>query len=219
MRVALADDRALFREGLGRLLGDAGFEVTCRAADAEQLLGGLASAQPDVVVLDIRMPPTFTNEGLVAAQRIREEHPGIAVLLLSQHLETQHAFQLLENGGNMVGYLLKERVTDLDELVDALQRLGRGAPVIDPQVVADLLRRRRAADSLWDLTEREREVLALMAEGRSNQAIAAKLFLGQKTVETHISNIFLKLGLGAEPADHRRVLAVLSYLRSGPPPS
>jgi DNA-binding NarL/FixJ family response regulator len=214
VQIGLADDAALFREGLSRLLVESGFDVAFQAGDVDELMAALEARLPDAVILDIHMPPTYSNEGLLAAVQIREQYPGVAVLLLSQYLEAQYAVRLLETGGDMVGYLLKERVTDIDQLRDALQRLGHGSTVIDPQVVADLLRRRRNADTLMTLTEREREVLELMAEGRSNKAIEKTLFLGQKTVETHISNIFQKLELASEPDDHRRVLAVLSYLRT-----
>jgi DNA-binding NarL/FixJ family response regulator len=214
VQIGLADDAVLFREGMARLLVESGFEVAFQAANVDELMAALQHKVPDGVILDIHMPPTYSNEGLLAAVQIREQYPEIAVLLLSQYLEAQYAVRLLETGGDMVGYLLKERVTDIDQLRDALHRLGHGSTVIDPQVVADLLRRRRNADTLMTLTEREREVLELMAEGRSNKAIEKTLFLGQKTVETHISNIFQKLELASEPDDHRRVLAVLSYLRT-----
>ena len=214
MRLAIADDAALFRQGLAQLLTASGFDVVAQVGDATTLLAEIADQPPDVVILDIRMPPTFTNEGLVAAAQVRERFPGTAVLLLSQYVETDHAVQLLEGGSARVGYLLKERVTDIAELSDALERLARGSSVIDPEVVSLLLQRRRTADTLMELTAREREVLSLMAEGRSNRAIEQTLFLGQKTVETHISNIFGKLGLERGLDDHRRVLAVLKYLRT-----
>jgi DNA-binding NarL/FixJ family response regulator len=214
MRLAIADDAVLFRQGLAQLLTSSGFEVTAQVSDATTLLAQIETDPPDAVILDIRMPPTFTNEGLLAAAEVRTRFPATAVLLLSQYVETDHALQLLEGEGGRVGYLLKERVTDITELSDALDRLARGSSVIDPEVVTVLLRRRRTADTLMELTDREREVLALMAEGRSNRAIEQALFLGQKTIETHISNIFAKLGLEKGLDDHRRVLAVLTYLRS-----
>ena len=214
MRVVLADDAVLFRKGLARLLADAGVDVVGQAGDGENLLELVRSTVPDVAIVDIRMPPTHTTEGLVAALRIREEHPDVGVLVLSQYVETTYAVQLLGPGTGRIGYLLKDRVPDVDEFIDVVQRVGCGGSVVDPQVVAQLLGKRRNPDPLAELTGREREVLALMAEGRSNQAICQRLFLSTKTVETHVSSIFAKLALAPASDNHRRVLAVLTYLRS-----
>jgi DNA-binding NarL/FixJ family response regulator/class 3 adenylate cyclase len=212
--VLVADDSVLFREGVARVLQDRGFSVTGQAGDADELLEAIEHAAPDVVVTDIRMPPTNSNEGLVAAQRIRSEHPEVAVLVLSQYVETQHALRLLRDTPERVGYLLKDRVSDIDEFADAVRRIARGGSVIDPEVVSQLLGRRTEDHALEVLTDREREILGLMAEGRSNQAICERLFLSPKTVETHVGSIFSKLGLLPTTDDHRRVLAVLAYLRS-----
>ena len=214
MRVVLADDAVLFRKGLARLLADAGVDVVGQAGDGENLLELVRSTVPDVAIVDIRMPPTHTTEGLVAALRIREEHPDVGVLVLSQYVETTYAVQLLGPGTGRIGYLLKDRVPDVDEFIDVVQRVGCGGSVVDPQVVAQLLGKRRNPDPLAELTGREREVLALMAEGRSNQAICQRLYLSTKTVETHVSSIFAKLALAPASDNHRRVLAVLTYLRS-----
>jgi DNA-binding NarL/FixJ family response regulator len=214
MRVVIADDAVLFREGLGRVLEAAGVQVAGQVGDAEQLLARVRADPPDAVVVDIRMPPTHTREGLDAAQRIRAEHPRVGVLVLSQYVEPHHAMQLLEDGAQGVGYLLKDRVADVGEVTDALRRVAGGGSVIDPEVVALLLGRRRARNPVQELSEREREVLALMAEGRSNQAICQRLFLSPKTVEGHVRSIFTRLDLAATPDDHRRVLAVLAFLRA-----
>ena len=211
MRVVLADDAALVREGLARLLGEAGFEVVAQAGDAHGLLAAVEAHLPDVVVVDIRMPPTHTVEGLRAAQDIRRRHPKIGVLVLSQHVESRHAVELLRSGAG-VGYLLKERVADVGEFAESVRRVGTGGSAVDPEIVSRLFARRRRRDPLEDLTGREREVLALMAEGLSNQAIAARLFLNAKTVESHVRSVFTKLGLLPEPDRHRRVLAVLAHL-------
>ncbi|KJK52080.1 LuxR family transcriptional regulator [Lentzea aerocolonigenes] len=213
MRVALADDAALFREGVARLLTDAGFEVVAKAGDAAELLARVHADPPDVVVVDIRMPPGFTTEGLDAAREIRETHPEIGVLVLSAHVEPHYALQLLDTNARGAGYLLKDRVTDLAELSDAVRRVAAGGLVIDPGVVATLVGRQRVDDPLKSLSEREREVLAVMAEGRSNQAICERLFLSPKTVEAYVRSVFTKLGLRQGPDDNRRVLAVLAYLR------
>lgn len=211
--VLVADDSVLFREGVARVLQDRGFSVIGQASDAEELLEAVERTAPDVVVTDIRMPPTNTSEGLVAAHRIRTEHPEAAVLVLSQYVETRHALRLLRDTPEKVGYLLKDRVSDIDEFADAVRRIARGGSVVDPEVVAQLLGRRSEDHALDALTGREREILALMAEGRSNQAICERLFLSPKTVETHVGSIFSKLGLMPAADDHRRVLAVLAYLR------
>jgi serine/threonine-protein kinase len=214
LRVLLADDSGLFREGVARVLQDAGFAVTGAVGDAEELLERVRADPPDVAIVDIRMPPSHTNEGLVAATRIREGFPSVGVLVLSQYVETQHAVRLLEASPEGVGYLLKDRVADVDELADGVRRVAGGGSVIDPEVVSQLLRRRRATDPLDRLTGREREILAMMAEGRSNQAISERLFLSPKTVETHVGHIFDKLGLLPAADDHRRVLAVIAFLRT-----
>jgi DNA-binding NarL/FixJ family response regulator len=214
LRIVLGDDSVLLREGIARLLVEAGFEVLAQAGDATHLVAAVREHKPDVVITDIRMPPTNTDEGLRAADAIRAEHgDGIGILVLSQYVETTFALKLVGDGAGGMGYLLKDRVDDLEDFSDAVKRIARGGSVIDPEVVAQLVRRRRAKVPLDDLTDREREVLALMAEGRSNQAICDRLFLAPKTVEAHIANIFSKLELLPAPDDHRRVLAVLAHLR------
>ncbi|WP_035923342.1 response regulator transcription factor [Frankia sp. QA3] len=215
MRVAIADDSALFREGLAMLLTAAGAEVVAQAGTADDLIRGLGRSRPDAVILDIRMPPTFTDEGLVAAERIRAEHRAIAVLVLSTYAETPYALRLLgDGGGGGLGYLLKDRVDDVGALQDALRRVIDGRLVLDEEIVAGLLAHRRRADELARLTPRERMVLAHMAEGRSNQGIGARLHLAPKTVENHIAGVFSKLGMPASADDNRRVLAVLTWLRN-----
>jgi DNA-binding NarL/FixJ family response regulator len=214
VRVALADDSVLLREGIARLLTESGFTVTAQAGDAEELLSLVADDPPDVAVVDIRMPPTHTDEGLRAAHQIRTKHPEVGVLLLSQYVETEFAVELVSAGAAYLGYLLKDRVTNVQEFTDAVRRVGAGGSVIDPEVVSRLVGRARQASPLDNLSEREREVLALMAEGRSNQAISDSLALAPKSVEGHVRNIFTKLGLLTTPDDHRRVLAVLTFLRS-----
>jgi DNA-binding NarL/FixJ family response regulator len=214
LRLVLADDSLLLREGIARLLAEADFDVVAQAGDANQLLAAVREHRPDVAIVDIRMPPTHTDEGLRAAEAIRAEHgTAIGILVLSQYVETSFALRLVADGAGGVGYLLKDRVDDLEDFAEAVRRIAKGGSVIDPEVVAQLVGRRRAKVPLDDLTEREREVLALMAEGRSNQAICGSLFLAPKTVEAHIANIFSKLELLPAPDDHRRVLAVLAHLR------
>jgi DNA-binding NarL/FixJ family response regulator len=215
VRVAIAEDSVLLREGLVRLLGEAGLEVVGAAGDGPGLLEIVARERPDVVVLDIRMPPTHTDEGLRLAAAVRAlDGPRVGVLLLSQFVEAAYAYQLLESEAGGVGYLLKDRLSDTAELADAIRRVARGGSAIDPSLVAQLLRRQRERNPLDELTDREREVLGLMAEGRSNPWIAQRLVVTLKTVETHVANIFSKLGLEPVADDSRRVLAVLMYLRS-----
>ena len=213
MRVVIADDETLLREGLARLLAEAGFEVVGRAGTAAELLRRVELTRPDVAIVDIRMPPTQTDEGLVAAQEIRSSHPDVGVLVLSHHVESRYAMRLLEQHPERSGYLLKERVSDVALLVDALHRIAEGECVLDPTIVARLVGRPRERSPLDELTDREREVLALMAEGHSNDGICKRLVLSPKTVETHVRHILLKLGIGETREYHRRVLAVLAYLR------
>ena len=212
MRVVIAEDSLLLREGLAKLLQGAGFEVVGRAGNADELLLKVRSYKPDVAIVDVRMPPTQTDEGVHAAEVIRSQHPEVGVLLLSQVVEARRALRLFSERAEGFGYLLKDRVLEIDDFLDAVRRVARGGTAIDPDVIAQLVGRRRPDDPLQDLTEREREVLALMAEGRSNQGICQKLFLAPKTVEMHIHRIFSKLELEAAADDHRRVLAVLAYL-------
>lgn len=212
MRVMICDDAALFRAGVVRLLEDAGVEVTAEAGSVAELFAALEADVPDAVILDVRMPPSFTTEGLAAARDLRRTHPGLPVLVLSQHVESHYAAELLRDGRG-IGYLLKERVADDAELVEALTRITAGGSVIDPTVVAGIIDAARARDPLAALSAREREVLALIAEGRSNVAIGAQLFLTDKTVESHVRAIFTKLDLPLQPDDHRRVLAAIAYLR------
>ena len=214
MRVVVADDVMLVREGIVRLLTDAGIEVVAEAHDGDGLVREIRRERPDVAIVDIRMPPTHTDEGLVAAQAIRAEHPETAVLILSEYVEASYAMRLIEELPERVGYLLKERVFDVAVLVDALRRLTEGETVVDPTIVSRLMGRRRREDPLAELTEREREVLSLIAEGMSNQAIAARLFVTDRTVEAHTTHIFSKLDLQESRDQHRRVLAVLAFLRA-----
>jgi DNA-binding NarL/FixJ family response regulator len=210
MRVVIAEDSVLLREGLTRLLAEAGHDVVAAAAEAEEFLRAVGQHKPDAVVVDVRMPPTFTDEGLRAALVVRSRWPEVGVLVLSQYVEERYATELLSDRPHGVGYLLKDRVADLTEFLDALDRVAAGGSALDPEVVAQLLARSR--HPLAVLTAREREVLALMAEGRSNAAIAAALVVGEGAVEKHINSIFAKLGLAPTDRDHRRVLAVLRYL-------
>jgi DNA-binding NarL/FixJ family response regulator/class 3 adenylate cyclase len=214
MRVVLAEDSVLLREGIARLLEDAGFEVVGQAGNADELLLKVRSYSPEVAIVDIRMPPTQTDEGLQAAREIRAKYPGTGVLVLSQYLETAYALELLSESAEGVGYLLKDRVADIDAFVAAVRRVGEGGSALDPAVVSQLVGRQRRDDPVSELTPREREVLELMAEGRSNQAIAEALVVTERAVEKHVTSIFAKLRLPASPDDHRRVLAVLTYLRS-----
>ena len=213
MRVVIADDSVLLRAGIVRLLEDAGFEVVAQAADAEDLLRKVRAHKPDVAVTDIRMPPTQTDEGLRAAQQIRKEMPGVGVLVLSQYIDEGYAVELLQGSAEGIGYLLKDRVSDVSAFTDALRRVGEGGSALDPEVVASLLGRRRANDPLDRLTPREREVLGHMAEGRSNAAIARALVVTERAIEKHVTSIFSKLGLSSVEDGHRRVLAVLAYLK------
>jgi DNA-binding NarL/FixJ family response regulator len=212
--VALADDAVLLREALAASLAAAGFEVVGQAGDVAGLLAIVDRSSPNVAVLDVRMPPTFTTEGLEAAQTLRKKHPRMGILVLSQYVETRYALDLLRDDPSGIGYLLKDRVTRVSELADAVRRVAAGGSVIDPEVVARLLGRPREHSPLDELTPREKEILGLMAEGRSNQSIADALTLELKTVEGHVRQIFSKLGLEPTAHDHRRVLAVIAYLRS-----
>ena len=214
MRVVIAEDAALLREGLTRLLEERGHEVCAAVSDGDALLAAVAGHKPDVAVVDIRMPPTHTDEGLRAALRLRQDHRDTGVLVFSQYIETRYAARLLEGNAAGVGYLLKDRVADVEEFVEALSRVAAGGTALDPEVVTQLLGASRRSDGLGTLTAREREVLALMAEGRSNAAIAGILVVSERSVEKHVGNIFSKLGLPPSDADHRRVLAVLRYLES-----
>ncbi|MFJ8696550.1 LuxR C-terminal-related transcriptional regulator [Streptomyces roseolilacinus] len=219
VRVVIAEDSVLLREGLTRLLTDRGHEVVAGVGDADALLKTVDAlvadgAAPDVVVADVRMPPSHTDEGVRAAVRLRRDHPGVGVLVLSQYVEERYATELLAGSSRGVGYLLKDRVAEVREFVDAVVRIARGGTALDPEVVAQLLGRSRRQDVLAGLTPREREVLGLMAEGRTNSAIARQLVVSDGAVEKHVSNIFLKLGLSPSEGDHRRVLAVLTYLNS-----
>jgi DNA-binding NarL/FixJ family response regulator len=215
IRVVIADDSVLLREGLARLLEESGFDVVGQAGDADDLLRKVGAHKPDVAVVDVRMPPTHTDEGLRAAHRIRAEHAATGVLVLSQYVEEAYALELLSQSTESTGYLLKDRVADVDSFTDAVRRVAGGGSALDPEVVALLLGRRRREDPLHSITPREREVLALMAEGRSNNAIAEALVVTERAVEKHVTSIFSKLDLTPTVEDHRRVLAVLAYLRAG----
>jgi DNA-binding NarL/FixJ family response regulator len=211
LRVLLADDSVLLREGLARVLGEAGFNVVASLGDATTLDSAIRRHSPDIAVLDVRMPPTFRDEGVRAALQLRRDHPSVGILLLSQYVEGTYARELLHSGSGGVGYLLKDRVASLDELRDAIERVAAGGTALDPVVVAELLQRRH--DPLGSLTPREGEVLALMAEGRTNQAIASALVIGTGAVEKNVTSIFQKLGLEDSGSEHRRVLAVLAFLQ------
>jgi len=213
VRVVLADDSLLLREGVERLLTEAGFEVAGSSGTAEDLLRHVGLYKPDVAVVDIRMPPTHTDEGLRAAQEIRDRYPGVGVLVLSQYVEPAYAMELLADSAEGVGYLLKDRVSDLEEFAAAVRRVGEGGSALDPAIVSELVGRRRRDDPLAGLTPREREVLELMAEGRSNAAIAARMVVTERAVEKHVTSIFQKLRLPASEENHRRVLAVLAFLQ------
>ncbi len=214
MRVVLADDSMLLREGIARLLEEAGMEVVAQSGDAEDLLRKVGAHKPDVAIVDVRMPPTHTDEGLRAAAEIRDRFPKTGVLVLSQYIEESYAMELLGSHTEGVGYLLKDRVSDLDRFVEGVRRVGEGGSVLDPEVVSRLLGRRREADPLAEISPRERDVLGLMAEGRSNHAIATELVVTERAVEKHVTSIFNKLSLPPTADDHRRVLAVLTYLRA-----
>jgi len=215
MRVVVADDSVLLREGVVRLLEEAGFDVVGQAGDGDELRELVDKQTPDVAIVDIRMPPTYTDEGLQAARQLRSCHPDLGVLVLSQYVRPSYALELLEGGSQGIGYLLKDRVSDVTELADSIRRIADGGSVLDPEVVAQLVERRRSgASPIDDLTEREREVLALVAEGRSNKAIGERLFITEHTVEKHVQNILAKLDIFESAEDHRRVLAVLAFLES-----
>jgi DNA-binding NarL/FixJ family response regulator len=213
VRVVIADDSVLLREGAVRILQEAGIEVVAQAGDAEDLLRKVRAHRPDVAIVDIRMPPTNVDEGLRAAETLRAELPDIGVLVLSQYVEESYAQRLMSSGTEGVGYLLKDRVADIDRFVDGVRRVAEGGSVLDPEVVSQMLGRRRPDGPLETLTTREREVLELMAEGQTNRAIAGQLSVTERAVERHVTAIFEKLGLSAAEGGHRRVLAVLAYLR------
>ena len=214
MRIVVADDAVLFREGVVRILTAAGFDVVGTTSDSARLLALVEETTPDVAVVDVRMPPTHTDDGLRAALELRTLHPRVGILMLSQYADSDLVATLLSDAKRRVGYLLKDSVAHVDELVDAIHRVGEGGTVVDPAVIARLVTRPRARGALDELSARERSVLSLMAEGRSNAAIASKLYLGERTVESHVRSIFSKLSLEETADDHRRVLAVLAYLRS-----
>jgi DNA-binding NarL/FixJ family response regulator len=214
VRIVVAEDSVLLREGIARILADAGHEVVGQAGDGEDLLRKVRAHKPDLALIDVRMPPTHTDEGLAAARQIRAELPVVGLLVLSQYVEEDYAMDLLTESAEGVGYLLKDRVADLDRFLEAIERVAEGGSALDPEVVSQMLGRRRADDPLERISPREREVLALMAEGRSNQAIAADLVVSERAVEKHVTSIFSKLDLQATPEDHRRVLAVRAFLRA-----
>jgi len=210
MRIVIGEDSALFREGLVRLLEDAQHQVVAKAADAPTLIAQVNAHLPDLVIVDVRMPPDGTDDGARAARTLRDSHPDLGIVLLSQHIETHHSVALVSSG--RFGYLLKDRVFDVDDFLDALRRVAAGGSALDPEVVHRLISPIRADDPMATLTPREREVLTLMAEGRTNVGIARRLWLTERTIETHVASILAKLGLGASDEDHRRVLAVLTFL-------
>ena len=212
MRIVIAEDAAVIRAGLAEILTDRGHEIVAAVGDAEALKDAVAAEKPDVAIVDVRMPPSHTDEGLRAAIAIRRDHPGVGILVFSQYIETRYAADLLATGSGGVGYLLKDRVANVAEFTDAITRIAAGGTALDPEVVSGLLNASRHASALGTLTAREHDVLALMAEGRSNGAIAGRIFVSERAVEKHISNIFTKLGLPPSDSDHRRVLAVLAYL-------
>lgn len=214
LRIILADDQMLLRAGVARLLEDAGMEIVAQAGDAEDLLRKTGAHKPDVAIVDVRMPPSQTDEGLRAAAEIRERFPGVGVLVLSQYVEEAYALELFAEGADGLGYLLKDRVADLQRFIDAVRRVAAGGSALDPEVVARLVGRKRRDDPLAPLSPRERDVLVLMAEGRSNTGIAAHLVITERAVEKHVTSLFTKLGLERVSEDHRRVLAVLTYLRA-----
>jgi DNA-binding NarL/FixJ family response regulator len=215
VRVVIADDSVLLREGVARVLAEGGFEVVAQAGDATELKDAVDRLQPDIAIVDVRMPPTHTDEGTRAAKELRETHPEVRVLVLSQIVEPTHAFALFRDRPEGFGYLLKDRVLEIDEFLESVRRVGRGGTAVDPEVVAQLMGRKRSDDPLGELTKREREVLALMAEGLSNHGICSRLYLSPKTVETHVHHIFGKLRLPPATDEHRRVQAVLAFLRAG----
>jgi DNA-binding NarL/FixJ family response regulator len=217
VRIVIGEDSALFREGLARLLVDAGHEIVAKAADAGALEDAVHATRPDVAIVDVRMPPDHADDGARVARRLREQYPELGILVLSQHVETRHSVDLVTTGG--FGYLLKDRVLDVNDFLDALSRVAAGGSALDPEVVARLLRPRADDSPLALLTPREREVLALMAEGRTNIGIAERLYLSERTVETHVASILAKLDLASSEADHRRVLAVVAYLREAVSPA
>jgi DNA-binding NarL/FixJ family response regulator len=214
MRVVLADDTMLLREGVALLLAEAGFDVVAQAGNAEDLIDAVAATSPEVAIVDLRMPPTHTDEGLKAALAIRVSHPKVGVLVLSQHADVGLAMKLLDGGAEGVGYMLKDRVAELDDFADAIRRVAAGGSALDPTIVSQLLSKRREHGPLDEITPREREVLELMAEGRSNQGIAERLDISERGVQKHVTNIMDKLGIPAGTDDHRRVLAVLTFLRA-----
>lgn len=214
MRIVIGEDSALFREGLARLLEEAGHEIVAKVGHADDVVDAVGALRPDLVVVDIRMPPEMADDGARAARRLRDAHPALPIVLLSQHVETRYSVDLVATGG--FGYLLKDRVLDVDDFLDALRRVAAGGSALDPEVVASLVRPSRRDDSLTRITDREREVLALIAEGRSNTAVARRLHLTERTVESHVHSIFTKLDLFGSEDDHRRVLAVLAYLGRSP---
>jgi DNA-binding NarL/FixJ family response regulator len=214
VRVVLADDTMLLREGIALLLGEAGFDVVGQAENAEQLVETVTDTTPEVAIVDLRMPPSHTDEGLRAALEIRARHPGCGVLVLSQHADVGLAMKLLADGAEGVGYMLKDRVADLEDFADAIRRVAAGGSALDPTIVSQLLSKRREKGPLDEVTAREREVLELMAEGRSNQGIAERLEISERGVQKHVTSIFDKLGIPAGTDDHRRVLAVLTFLRA-----